>query len=183
MERKVKESKEVNDTQENNNVTETETKSSYSKPNMDAYTTCINLCNWSLYFTVPGTSAEKMIKANGSIDLLNREIKLLSDNNDIFFVGTGNGNHARVYIEDDNMRIYCGFDSEDGKRKQNILNDEKCQKLFDYKTQSTFEKNIQEEVITEAEKDYIMSYARKNKINDFEKINYLESYTHRKYKV
>ena len=156
----------------------------YIKPNMDSFTTCRNLCNWSLYFSLPSVlGGEKTIKSNGTIDLLNREIKLLCDNNDIFFIGTGEGNHARIFVDDENMRVYLGFESEDGKRKQNIISDEKCQKLFDYKTHSTFEKHINEDIITEHEKDFIMSYARKNKINDFEKIDFLENFCNKKFKI
>jgi len=162
----------------------TESKSSYTRPNMDSYTTVRSLCSWDLHFAIHGIqNADKVIKPFGTIDLLNREIKSCCDNNNAFFVGTGKGDHARVYIEDDDMRIFVGFDSEDGKRKQNILTEEKCLKLFEYKTQSTFEKNIQEEVITEAEKDFIIACARKNKVNDFEKINFLEQYTNKKYKI
>lgn len=163
---------------------EKDVKHIYTRPNMDSYTTIRSLCSWDLHFAIPSiNNADKVIKANGTIDLLNREIKLCCDNNNTFFVGTGKGEHARVYIEDDNMRIFVGFDSEDGKRKQNILTEEKCQKLFDYKTQSTFEKKVQEDISTEAEKDFIMSFARKNKINDFEKISFLEQYTNKKFKI
>lgn len=155
----------------------------YTKPNMDSYTTVRSLTSWALHFSIPGMKADKVISPFGTIDLLNREIKLCCDNNNAFFVGIGKGDHARVFVEDDNVRIFCGLDSEDGSRKQNIISDEKCKKLFDYKNQASFEKNIKQEIITEHEKDYIMNYARKNKVNDFDKISYLESYCSKKFKI
>ena len=39
------------------------------------------------------------------------------------------GSHATLYIDDEDTRKYLEFDSEDGKRKQNVINDEKVQKL------------------------------------------------------
>jgi hypothetical protein len=160
------------------------TKSKYERPNLDSFTTIRSLASWDLHFAIPGmVNADKVIKPFGTIDMLNREIKLCCDNNNAFFVGTGQGSHARVYIEDDNMRVFVGFDSEDGNRKQNIISDEKCQKLFEYKTQSAFEKNAKDMVVTEHEKDYIMNYARKNKINDLEKVLFLEELTSKKYKI
>ena len=149
--------------------------------NMHSHTTVLNLCNWSVYFTVEGV--EKKIKANGTIDLLNREIVSACNNNDIFFAGTGQGSHARVYIENEDIRKHVGFESEDGKRKQNILNDEKCQYILDLKTQKTFEKHVTEEIITLHEKDKIMTYARKIKLNDFEKIDFLEKHCSKKYRI
>jgi len=155
----------------------------YTAPTMEAFTTVRSLCNWDLHFSIPGTvNADKIIKSTGTIDLLNREIKLLCDNNNVFFVGLGKGDHARVYVEDDNMRVYVGFDSKDGSRKQNILTPEKCQALFDCKTQKAFESKVKEEIITEHEFDYIMRYVRKSKENDFSKISFLEEYTGKKYK-
>lgn len=156
----------------------------YKKPNMDSFTTIRSLATWELHFSIPGMiGADKVIKPLGTIDLLNREIKLCCDNSNVFFVGTGKGNHARVFVEDADMRIFVGFDSEDGKRKQIIINDEICQKLFDLKTMSTFEKNVNESIVTEHEKDYIMNYARKNKVNDYAKISYLENYTQKKFNL
>ena len=60
-------------------------------------------------------------------------------NQNVMFVGTGNGNHARIYIENPELRKYVGFDSEDGKQQQFILTEEECQKIFDYKTLPTFQ--------------------------------------------
>lgn len=150
--------------------------------NMDGRTTCKSLAEWDLYFALTD-GGDKKIKANGTIDLVNRDIISLCNNNNIFFVGVdGEGSHARVYIEDPEIRIYVGFETEDGKKKQNILTDEKCQKILELKTKSAFEKNIREEVITEAEKQKIISYAKKIKLNDYDKISFIEQYTNRKYR-
>jgi hypothetical protein len=157
------------------------------KVNLNDNTMVENLCNWTIYFGLKNAftkDAEMMIPANSSRSLLNNEIVSQIQDGNVFFVGTdGKGSHARVYIDNTELRQLIGFESEDGKIKQNIISPEKCQKLFDYKTQSTFESKIKEEIITEHEKDYIMSYARKNKINDFEKISFLIGYCNRPFKI
>lgn len=156
-----------------------------TKVNMDSHSTVINLCNWDIYFSLLGANGgDIMIQKNGSRDLLNRDIVSLCNNNNIFFTGVDNkGSHARVYIENPDLRVYVGFDSEDGKTKQNILTDEKCDYIFNLKTQKSFEENVKKEVITEAEKDKIISYARKVKLNDFDKIYFLEQHTNKKFRL
>lgn len=151
--------------------------------NMDERSMVRNLCNWDIYFNLVNTIGDIMIKANATRELLNGEIVSQINNNNIFFVGTdGLGSHARIYIENPELRQYVGFETEDSKRKQDIITDEKCDYILNLKTQKSFEDNVKKSIITEHEKDKIMNYARKIKFNDFEKINYLEVYTSRKYK-
>lgn len=152
--------------------------------NMDSHSTCKNLCNWDLHFALVGNTGDIVIKANGTRDLLNREIISLCNNSNIFFTGSdGQGSHARIYVENENVRIHIGFDSEDGKRKQQILTDEKCKYILELKTQKSFEENIKKEVVTDAEKDKIIQYARKSKLNDFDKIEFIQEHTGKKFKV
>ena len=75
-----------------------------------------------------------------------------------------------------------GFDSEDDKVKQFILSDEECERIFNYKTFSTFKKHVEDEVVANHEKAIIMNYARKIKLNDYEKITFLESHCSMKFK-
>lgn len=155
-----------------------------NKVNLDSRSMVRNLCPWDVYFNAINNPGDFVIKANGTLSMLNSEIASQCSNSNIFFVGTDSqGSHARVYIENPELRIYVGFDSEDGKIKQNILTDEKCQDLLEIKTQKSFEKKIQEEIVTEHEKDRILAYARKIKFNDFDKISFLEEYTNKKFKV
>jgi len=153
------------------------------KINMDSRSTIKNLCNWDVYFNLINTVGDVMIKANATRELLNGEIVSQVNNNNVFFVGTdGLGSHARIYIENPELRQYIGFESNDGKKKQDIITDDKCEYIFNLKTQKAFEDNVNKSIVTEHEKDKIMEYARKNKINDFEKIYFLENYTNRKFK-
>ncbi len=149
---------------------------------MDKRSTVKNLCNWRVSFTLPITNANILLDANKKTSINNGELVTLIENGNVMFVGTGNGNHARIYVENDDLRKYVGFDSEDGKARQFILNEEECERILDYKTFSVFKKHVEDEIVCEHEKHIIMSYARKIKLNDYEKIAFLEEYTKMKFK-
>ena len=49
-------------------------------------------------------------------------------------------------------------------------------KILDYKTIATFKKHLEDDVVANHEKAKIIAYARKIKLNDFEKIRSLEEH-------
>ena len=136
-----------------------------------------NLCEWNISWERYSMEGDEFIKSNQTVYIPNMEIETQVQNNNLFFIGTGNGSHARVYIENAEMREHLGFDNKEEKQTQLILNDEKCKEIFEYKTFSTFKKHITEIIITNQEKSKIVSYAKKNKINDYDKIRFLEEHT------
>jgi hypothetical protein len=136
-----------------------------------------NLCDWQISWERQTQTGDEFIKANQVVYITNSEIETQVQNGNSFFVGTGDGSHARVYIENPEIREYLGFDNKEGNREQLILNDEKCKQILEYKTFSTFKKHVEEEVITNQEKSKIVNYAKKIKLNDYDKIKFLEQYT------
>ncbi|KYC94831.1 hypothetical protein B425_1748 [Bacillus amyloliquefaciens] len=46
-----------------------------------------------------------------------------------------------------------------------------------YKTQKAFEENVQKEILLESEKAQLFEVAKKEKINDYAKIKFIEEYT------
>ncbi|MCY7948759.1 hypothetical protein MOC03_21215 [Bacillus atrophaeus] len=46
-----------------------------------------------------------------------------------------------------------------------------------YKTQKAFEDNVQKEIVLESEKAQLFEVAKKEKINDYNKIKFIEDYT------
>ena len=111
-----------------------------------------NLCPWTVSFTLPISNAGVLLGANKKTSINNEELVALCENSNTMFAGTGNGNHARIYIENADLRKYVGFDSEDGKELQFVLTDEECQKILDYKTIQTFNKHLEDKVISNHEK-------------------------------
>lgn len=149
---------------------------------MDKRSRVINLCNWGIAFTLPNSKGEILLEAKQSTTINNAELVTLADNQDVMFYGTDRGNHARVFVDNDEYRKSVGFDDDENKHKQFVLNGDECKKIFDLKTQPAFEKNVKSKVVMTHEKDIIMNYARKNKVNDYDKIEFLEEYTGLKFR-
>ena len=143
---------------------------------LDKRSTIKNLCAWAVSFKLPNSNGEVFLDGDKKITINNGELVTLIDNGNVFFCGTGDGNHAKIYIENADVRKHVGFESEDGKTKQFVLDDEECQKIFDLKTLSTFKKHVEEKVLLNHEKRKIMDYARKIKLNDYDKIEFLISH-------
>lgn len=141
-----------------------------------------NLCPWTVSFTLPISKANHLLGANKKTSINNEELVSLCENGNVMFEGTGGGNHARIYIENGDIRKHVGYDSEDGKECQFVLTDEECQKILDYKTFATFKKHVEDKIVANHEKARIIDYARKAKLNDYEKIVELESHTGMKFK-
>jgi len=137
-----------------------------------------NLCDWPVSWERYSMDGDEFIKANQTVYIPNMEIETQVQNNNPFFSGTDTlGSHARVYIENPEMREHLGFDNKEEKRIQLILTDDKCKEIFEYKTFATFKKHVIENIITNQEKSKIVNYAKKNKINDYDKIQFLSEYT------
>ena len=86
------------------------------------------------------------------------------------------GSHATLYIEDEDTIKYLEFDSEDGKRTQDVISKDKVAKWFELKTQSAFEKNIRENVKTRAEKSFLLKAIKDLKLDSYEKIEFCKEY-------
>ena len=135
-----------------------------------------SMCPWLVSFTLPISNASVLLGANKKTSINNEEIVALCENSNPMFAGTGNGNHARICIENEELLKYLGWVSEDGKIRPFILTDEECQKILDYKTMSTFKKHLEEDVVANHEKAKIIEYARKVKLNNYEYITILEEH-------
>ena len=141
-----------------------------------------NTCPWVVSFTLPISNASVLIGANKKTSVNNEELVALCENSNTMFVGTGNGNHARISVENEELLQYLGWISEDGKIRPFILTDEECQKILDYKTIVTFKKHLEEDIVANHEKAKIIEYARKAKLNDYEKIVEIEKHCGIKFK-
>ena len=101
-----------------------------------------------------------------------------TQNGNRLFTGTDTrGSHATLYIEDKATRVEVDFESEDGKVKQEILNDEKVKYLFGLKTDKSFEENLRKTVVTRAEKYAIVKIIKRLKFDNYSKMKIVENYT------
>lgn len=144
---------------------------------MDKRSRVINLCPWPISFTLPNSNGEVILGANKSTTINNEELVTLADNQNVMFYGTNNGDHARVFVDNSDYREYVGFDNAEEKRVQFVLTADECEKILALKTDSTFQKHIKEKLVLNHEKEIFMNYCRKNKLNDYNRIQFLEEYT------
>lgn len=118
-----------------------------------------NLCPWNIGIGKNGFDIN--IEADGVISLTGEQIETLLLNRNIFFMGTGNGDHAKLLILDDNLRKYFELDN------QLILDEEKMKYIYELKTDSSFESNLQKYVVLNHEKDKFRDYVVKRGYGDW----------------
>lgn len=138
-----------------------------------------NIAGWNVAFNRVTEMGRSFDFAPGATIMMKRqEIMQHVQNGLKLFVGVdGNGSHATLYIDDDATRKLCGFESGDGKKKQNVLTDDVVKELFATKSQVSFEKKFAETVVTRAEMGAIIESIKRLGLNDYAKIRYIEEYT------
>jgi len=118
------------------------------------------------------------IKRNNFVMLSRAEINAQFDAQNVHFVGEdGKGKRARVYVENKDCRIYAGFENAEGTVKQDILTDDKIREMFEIKAMTAFEEEVKGRIVTDAEKEKIVSAIKRLGLNDFKKIQFIEKYT------
>ncbi len=96
-----------------------------------------NLCGWDLYFGLIETNGSVRLPANGVRRIPFAEIQAQVNDQNVMFVGDdGEGTHARIYINDKDVRIALGLEEEN--RQQQVLTEEVAKTIFKYKQQKTF---------------------------------------------
>lgn len=145
--------------------------------NMDLKVTVINIAPWNVAFPNKARNGDTCFAPNAKVRVRRDELDAqVSAGNKLLAGIDGNGSHATLYIDDEETRKYLEFDSEDGKVKQNVINDEKISKWFELKSKASFEKNIRENVITMAEKSYLMNAIKRLGLDSYEKISFCQEH-------
>lgn len=148
---------------------------------LDKKVTVRSIAPWTTGASRKTSSGDITIPALGSILLSREEIIAQGQNGNTLLTGIdGVGSHATWYIEDEYTRKELSFDGDDEKNKQKFLTEDKIKKYYDLKTQSAFEKNIKDNVVTRQEKYYLLNIIKKNKLNDYSKNAFCENYCGRR---
>ena len=152
------------------------------KVNMNDKSKVINLCNYPVSWERKTISGDEWIQSGGSTYISNFELETQKDNGNKFITGTDSiGSHASIYIDNSELREQFGFDDKEEDRKQLIIDDAKCVEILE--STVNFQENLEFFIVTPQEKMKIMEIARNIKLNDYEKILDLESYTSMKYRI
>jgi hypothetical protein len=130
----------------------------------------VNLAPWPVYFKRMLNAGEISIQANATISIERDEvIQQCYGNNEMFLGVDGHGAHARIMINDKQIREQFSIPDD-----QVVPTDEYLDKAFGYKTQAAFEKNIAGFLKYPHEVYRILDYVRRKNINDYAKIRYIE---------
>lgn len=116
------------------------------------------------------------IQPNGTATITREELIAQAQSGNKLLTGIdGHGSHATLYIDDEWTRKELDFETD--KQKQNVITVEDIKKMFELKTITSFQKNINDKIVTRAEKVFLMTTIQNQKFNDYEKIRYCETYT------
>lgn len=143
--------------------------------NMDEKVTVRNLASWDVGFPNHTSVGDTTIAPHGKTRIRRDEIDAqVSYGNRLFTGIDGRGSHATLFIDDEAMRKFLEFDTD--TEKQEIINDEKIKQWFELKTQKAFEGNIKKNVVTMAEKSYLLNAIKRLKFDSYEKISFCQNY-------
>lgn len=149
--------------------------------NMDEKIQVKNLCDWTVSFKRIDSVGDILVPAHTTVRISRGEVFSQVQSNNVLFIGTDNiGSHARLYIVDKDTRVELGFESEDGKTTPKVISDEKVKEIFSIKSKIAFEKAVKENIVTQAEKAVIAHSVKKFKLNEYDKIKFIEDYTEMK---
>lgn len=137
-----------------------------------------NLCSWCVGFPRINSQGDVSIAPLGQVSLTADEVIAQCYSNNKLIVGTdGKGSHAKVFIDDKEIRVEVGFEEEGNENIQNIITQDKVKSLFEVKTLNSFKKKFEEVIVTESEKALVVELIKKLNINDYDKIKFVEAYT------
>lgn len=116
------------------------------------------------------------IQPNGTVTVSREELIAQAQSGNKLLTGIdGKGSHATLYIDDEWTRKELEFETDDEKQK--VLSLDEIKRIFSLKTMNAFKKNIEENVLTRAEKVFLIETIKTQKFNDYEKIMFCEKYT------
>lgn len=135
-----------------------------------------SIAGWTTGFQRIETNGDVTIPANGNVRLNASEVISQIQNGNTLFNGIdAQGSHATLYIEDKPTRIEANFETE--TTSQSVITNDLVKKILELKTQKAFEENIEKNVVTRAEKAFLLKAIKDLKLNDYAKIAFCIEHT------
>ncbi len=143
---------------------------------MDEKITLTSIAPWETHFKRILSVGDVTIPAKGFTSSLSREEVLAQarSGNKLLSGIDGMGTHATLFIEDEWTRKELDYDTDENK--QLVVSKSSVKEMFDIKTISAFKKAVEKNIVTRAEKHYLLSMIKTLKINDYEKIAFCEEH-------
>ena len=146
---------------------------------LDKKVTVRSIAPWTTGSSRKLSVGDITIPPMGTVLLTREEIIAQGQNGNTLLTGIdGVGSHATWYVDDEYTRSELSFDVED--KKQEFLTQENIKRIFDLKTKKTFEENIKKNVVTRAEKFYLLNTIKNLQLNDYERSAFCEDYCGRR---
>ena len=137
-----------------------------------------NLTSWILTFKRINAVGDVVMPPNSIITLDEDEVMAQIYNGNKLFAGDdGKGSHARIYIDSEDLRVNAEFESKSTGKTQEILTDKVLKEIFSEKTLTKFKEAVKSKIKSQAEKMSAIEFVKKSKLNDHDKIEFLEKYT------
>ena len=136
-----------------------------------------NTTNIDTYFRYALKDADAKVAKKARLSISVEELIAQADNANPDFVGYNrDGSHATFYIEDKEMRVYLGFETDDGKVKQEVIDEQAIIDLFDAANLTTFINQLKSKVVTPGEKQTLRDIIASDKVNAHDKIELATAY-------
>ena len=124
------------------------------------------------------TNGDISVPPKGTVLLSREEVIAQAQNGNRLINGTDSvGSHATWYIDDAFTRSELSFDISDENKSQTFLTKGIVKDIFDIKSQKDFESEIENRVVTRAEKAYLIECIKEFNFNDYRKIDFCVKYT------
>lgn len=124
------------------------------------------------------TNGDISVPPKGTVLLSREEVIAQAQNGNRLINGTDSvGSHATWYIDDVFTRSELSFDIPDENKSQIFLTRNIVKEIFAIKSQKDFESEIENRVVTRAEKAYLIECIKEFNFNDYRKIDFCVKYT------
>lgn len=124
------------------------------------------------------TNGDISVPPKGTVLLSREEVIAQAQNGNRLINGTDSvGSHATWYIDDVFTRSELSFDIPDENKSQIFLTKNIVKEIFAIKSQKDFESEIENRVVTRAEKAYLIECIKEFNFNDYHKIDFCVRYT------
>ena len=144
-----------------------------SEIHMNTRIRLINLAPWPVYFSRVNTLGDISIQQGGTFMIDREELLAQCYNNNPLFMGTdGKGSHATVVIDDVEFKKQFDFPED-----QEVLTDERLEKIFQYKRIADFQKAIKNGVVRDYEAHRLIDFIKRKQVNDYNKVRFVEEFT------
>lgn len=124
-------------------------------------------CDVGWYKTT--SSGETNIASGKTALVRNEEIVDQVENDNVFLCGTGNGDHASVIIENEDLRKYLGFEN------QIILTEKVCKEILAEPNIEKFKALLGNYVVMKHERNTLLNYALTNKFDSISRLEMIKN--------